>query len=103
MTSSSTFCVVPYTRGAESSRDPVAAVEADAPRLARGGVRELTLLGPNVNAYGGFRPGRRAWSLAQLIDRLADIEAVKRLRLSTSHPPRVAERSDRGASPTRRS
>ena len=80
-----TFCVVPYTRGAEFSR-PVADVEAEARRLARDGVRELTLLGQNVNAYHGAGPDGGAWSLAHLIDRLADIEGIERLRYTTSHP-----------------
>jgi tRNA-2-methylthio-N6-dimethylallyladenosine synthase len=80
-----TFCVVPYTRGAEFSR-PVADVEAEARRLAGHGVREVTLLGQNVNAYHGLGPDGRPWSLAQLIDRLAAIEGIERLRYTTSHP-----------------
>jgi len=80
-----TFCVVPYTRGAEFSR-PVAEVEAEARRLVAHGVRELTLLGQNVNAYHGLGPDRRAWSLARLIARLADISGLERLRYTTSHP-----------------
>jgi tRNA-2-methylthio-N6-dimethylallyladenosine synthase len=80
-----TFCVVPYTRGAEFSR-PVADIETEARRLARDGVRELTLLGQNVNAYHGTGPDSRPWSLARLIDRLADIEGIERLRYTTSHP-----------------
>ena len=80
-----TFCVVPYTRGAEFSR-PVADVEAEARRLAGHGVREITLLGQNVNAYHGRGPDGRPWSLAQLIDRLASIDGVARIRYTTSHP-----------------
>ena len=80
-----TFCVVPYTRGAEFSR-PVADVEAEARRLAGHGVREITLLGQNVNAYHGQGPDGRAWSLAQLIGRLASIDGIERLRYTTSHP-----------------
>ena len=80
-----TFCVVPYTRGAEFSR-PVAEVEAEARRLVAHGVRELTLLGQNVNAYHGLGPDRCAWSLARLIARLADISGLERLRYTTSHP-----------------
>src|SRR5581483_4659433 len=80
-----TFCVVPYTRGAEYSR-PVAEVEAEARRLADQGVRELTLLGQNVNAYHGEGPDGRAWSLARLIGRLAAIPGIERLRYTTSHP-----------------
>ena len=80
-----TFCVVPYTRGAEFSR-PVADVEAEARRLAGHGVREITLLGQNVNAYHGRGPDGVPWSLAQLIGRLASIDGLERLRYTTSHP-----------------
>jgi tRNA-2-methylthio-N6-dimethylallyladenosine synthase len=80
-----TFCVVPYTRGAEFSR-PVIDVEAEARRLAGHGVREITLLGQNVNAYHGQGPDGRPWSLAWLIDRLASIDGVARIRYTTSHP-----------------
>jgi tRNA-2-methylthio-N6-dimethylallyladenosine synthase len=85
-----TFCVVPYTRGAEYSR-PVADVEAEARRLADRGVRELTLLGQNVNAYHGAGPDGRAWSLAELISRLARIDGLERLRYTTSHPRDMSE------------
>jgi tRNA-2-methylthio-N6-dimethylallyladenosine synthase len=80
-----TFCVVPYTRGAEFSR-PVADVEAEARRLAENGVREITLLGQNVNAYHGLGPDGRPWSLARLIGRLTRIGGIERLRYTTSHP-----------------
>ena len=80
-----TFCVVPYTRGSEYSR-PVAAIEAEARRLVERGVREITLLGQNVNAYHGLGPDGRAWSLAGLIGRLAGVEGLQRLRYTTSHP-----------------
>jgi tRNA-2-methylthio-N6-dimethylallyladenosine synthase len=80
-----TFCVVPYTRGAEYSR-PVAEVEAEALRLVERGVREITLLGQNVNAYHGLGPDGRTWSLADLIGRLARMAELKRLRYTTSHP-----------------
>jgi len=80
-----TFCVVPYTRGAEFSR-PVAAVMAEARRLAGFGVRELTLLGQNVNAYHGEGPDGNDWSLARLMHGLAEIPGVERLRYTTSHP-----------------
>ena len=82
-----TFCVVPYTRGAEYSR-PVDQITAEARRLARAGVRELTLLGQNVNAYRGRAPlGREgAWRLAALIRHIARIDGVERIRFTTSHP-----------------
>jgi tRNA-2-methylthio-N6-dimethylallyladenosine synthase len=80
-----TFCVVPYTRGAEVSR-PVAAIVAEAKRLADAGVREITLLGQNVNAYHGEDEGGRASSLGRLLHRLANIPGVARLRYTTSHP-----------------
>ncbi len=80
-----TFCVVPYTRGIEVSR-PVAAIVAEAERLVAGGVREITLLGQNVNAYHGEGPDGRTWSLARLLARLAEIEGLERLRYTTSHP-----------------
>ncbi len=80
-----TFCVVPYTRGAEFSR-PVAAILAEALRLAGAGSRELTLLGQNVNAYHGLGPDGAPWSLAKLIKRLAQVPDIERLRYTTSHP-----------------
>ena len=80
-----TFCVVPYTRGMEYSRS-VADIEREARALVASGVREITLLGQNVNAYHGQGPGGAAWSLAQLIGHLARIEGLARLRYTTSHP-----------------
>ncbi|MGE5538341.1 MAG: tRNA (N6-isopentenyl adenosine(37)-C2)-methylthiotransferase MiaB [Gemmatimonas sp.] len=80
-----TFCVVPYTRGAEFSR-PVAAVLDEARALAKRGTVEITLLGQNVNAYHGEGPDGRAWSLAHLIRAVAEIEGVARIRYTTSHP-----------------
>ncbi|HXL99241.1 MAG TPA: tRNA (N6-isopentenyl adenosine(37)-C2)-methylthiotransferase MiaB [Rhizomicrobium sp.] len=80
-----TFCVVPYTRGAEYSRG-VAQIEAEARRLVGNGVREITLLGQNVNAYRGEGPDGGRWSLARLIGHLARIEGLARLRYMTSHP-----------------
>ncbi len=79
------FCVVPYTRGAEASR-PAASVLAEAARMVAGGVRELTLLGQNVNAYHGDGPDGRTWGLARLMRALADIPGLLRLRYTTSHP-----------------
>jgi tRNA-2-methylthio-N6-dimethylallyladenosine synthase len=80
-----TFCVVPYTRGSEYSRS-VADIEREARALVESGVREITLLGQNVNAYHGEGPDGGTWSLAQLIRRLARIEGLARLRYTTSHP-----------------
>jgi tRNA-2-methylthio-N6-dimethylallyladenosine synthase len=80
-----TFCVVPYTRGAEVSR-PVAKIIDDVKRLADNGVREITLIGQNVNAYHGEGLDGRSWPLGKLLDRLAEIPGVLRLRYSTSHP-----------------
>jgi tRNA-2-methylthio-N6-dimethylallyladenosine synthase len=76
-----TFCVVPYTRGAEWSR-PAAAIEAEARGLAEQGVREVTLLGQNVNAYEDGAGG----GLAGLVRRLARIPGLDRIRYTTSHP-----------------
>src|SRR6218665_3583956 len=78
------FCVVPYTRGAEVSR-PVSQVIAEARGLVEAGVREITLLGQNVNAYHGDDKGR-AVGLGELAYLLAEIEGVERLRYTTSHP-----------------
>jgi tRNA-2-methylthio-N6-dimethylallyladenosine synthase len=80
-----TFCVVPYTRGAEFSR-PVEQVLAEARRMAAQGVRELTLLGQNVNAYHGVDAGGQAVSLAGLVAELSRIDGIDRLRYTTSHP-----------------
>ena len=80
-----TFCVVPYTRGAEYSR-PVTALLEEATRLVGQGVRELTLLGQNVNAYSGDGPDGTQWSLARLLSALAKIGDLQRLRYTTSHP-----------------
>ena len=80
-----TFCVVPYTRGAEMSR-PVARIVDEVKQLADNGVREITLIGQNVNAYHGEGPDGRSWSLGQLLYHLAALPGVARLRYSTSHP-----------------
>ena len=80
------FCVVPYTRGAEFSR-PVSAILAEARRLVGQGAREITLLGQNVNAYHGEAPDGSEWGLARLIRELADrVPGLLRLRYTTSHP-----------------
>jgi len=80
-----TFCVVPFTRGAEVSR-PVGKIVAEVERLTAAGVREVTLIGQNVNAYHGVGPDGRSWPLAQLLERLAQLSGVERLRYTTSHP-----------------
>src|SRR5262245_7048814 len=80
-----TFCVVPYTRGSETSR-PVAQIVDEAERLAEAGVRELTLLGQNVNAWHGEGPDGRQWGLGRLLYCLAEIRGLARLRYTTSHP-----------------
>ncbi len=79
------FCVVPYTRGAEASR-PVEGVLAEAKRMVALGAREIALLGQNVNAYHGEGPDGSAWNLTRLLDRLAGIEGLERIRYTTSHP-----------------
>jgi tRNA-2-methylthio-N6-dimethylallyladenosine synthase len=80
-----TFCVVPYTRGSETSR-PVAQIVEEAEKLAQAGVRELTLLGQNVNAWHGEGPDGRQWGLGRLLFRLAGVPGLARLRYTTSHP-----------------
>ena len=80
-----TFCVVPYTRGAEISR-PAEQIVQEAERLVGDGVRELTLLGQNVNAYHGLGKAGESVTLAQLLRRLAEIPGLLRLRYMTSHP-----------------
>ncbi|HYC17863.1 MAG TPA: tRNA (N6-isopentenyl adenosine(37)-C2)-methylthiotransferase MiaB [Pseudolabrys sp.] len=80
-----TFCVVPYTRGAEISR-PVAKIVAEVERLTEAGVREVTLIGQNVNAYHGAGPDGSASTLGKLLRRVAQIPGILRLRYTTSHP-----------------
>ena len=84
-----TFCVVPYTRGAEQSR-PVADLLREARGLVASGARELTLLGQNVNAYHGDGPDGAVWGLARLLRALAEIPGLARLRYTTSHPRDMA-------------
>ncbi len=85
------FCVVPYTRGAEYSR-PAADIVREAERLVADGAVEITLLGQNVNAYHGAPEeeaaagGGSTWGLGRLIRRLAEIDGLRRLRYTTSHP-----------------
>lgn len=79
------FCVVPYTRGAENSR-PVIRIIDEAKQLVQSGVKEITLLGQNVNAYHGDGPDGNEWSLAKLIWELEKIDGLDRIRFTTSHP-----------------
>ncbi len=79
-----TFCVVPYTRGAEFSR-PVVQILGEAEKLALKGVREITLLGQNVNAYRGAGDDGQS-NLARLVNQLSHIKGIERIRYMTSHP-----------------
>ena len=80
-----TFCVVPYTRGAEVSR-PVDQIVSEARALATQGVREITLIGQNVNAYHAEGPDGSEWGLGELIRHVALIGGIDRIRFTTSHP-----------------
>ncbi|MFM8745306.1 MAG: tRNA (N6-isopentenyl adenosine(37)-C2)-methylthiotransferase MiaB [Aestuariivirga sp.] len=84
------FCVVPYTRGAEFSR-PVAQIVAEAQKMAIQGIREITLLGQNVNAYSGLNERGQKAGLAGLVAELSLIEGIERLRYTTSHPRDMTE------------
>jgi len=85
-----TFCVVPYTRGAEFSR-PADQILAEAKRLVAGGTREINLLGQNVNAWHGDGPDGTTWGLGRLIRQLAEIDGLERIRYTTSHPRDMAD------------
>ncbi len=85
-----TFCVVPYTRGAEFSR-PASDVIAEANALVANGAREICLLGQNVNAWHGEGLDGSAWTLARLVRELADIDALVRIRYTTSHPANMTD------------
>lgn len=86
-----TFCVVPYTRGEEISR-PFADVIIEISRLVSHGVSEVTLLGQNVNAYRGTMADGDIADLAFLIETIAEMEGLKRIRYTTSHPREVSQR-----------
>ncbi len=86
-----TFCVVPYTRGDEVSR-PVADILAEVAGLAAQGVKEVTLLGQNVNAYRGALDGDDTADLAFLIETLAEMPGIERIRYTTSHPREMTQR-----------
>ena len=83
-----TYCVVPYTRGAEFSR-PVEQVLAEARTMAANGSREINLLGQNVNAYHGDGPDGKIWGLGRLIRAVAEIDGIDRIQYTTSHPSDV--------------
>lgn len=80
-----TFCVVPYTRGAEYSR-PVKGIVDEAKKLAEAGAREITLLGQNVNAYHGTGPDGSTYGFGRLIEAVAAVDGIERIRYTTSHP-----------------
>lgn len=80
-----TFCVVPYTRGAEYSR-PVQKILDEAKRLVDSGAKEITLLGQNVNAYHGADKAGKTWGLGRLIEACAEIDGLEQIRYTTSHP-----------------
>lgn len=80
-----TFCVVPYTRGAEYSRT-VQEILDEGKRLVDGGALEITVLGQNVNAFHGTGPDGSTWGLGELLRALHDIDGLERLRYTTSHP-----------------
>jgi len=80
-----TFCVVPYTRGAEFSR-PITSIMGEAKKLIAAGAREISVLGQNVNAYHGEGPDGKEWNLGQLLFELAELDGLDRIRYTTSHP-----------------
>jgi len=85
-----TFCVVPYTRGPELSR-PVADILAECNQLLVGGAVEISLLGQNVNGYRGAGPNGEEWDFTMLLYAVAELEGLKRLRFSTSHPMEMTD------------
>ena len=85
------FCVVPYTRGEEVSR-PLGDVLAEVRHLASCGVKEVTLLGQNVNAYRGGLPGGEAGDFALLLGQVAKVPGLQRIRYTTSHPLEFSQR-----------
>lgn len=85
-----TFCVVPYTRGAEYSR-PVDKILDEAKRLVDNGAKEITLLGQNVNAYHGADKAGKIWGLGRLIEAVSEIDGLHQIRYTTSHPRDVDE------------
>ncbi|RCW80285.1 tRNA (N6-isopentenyl adenosine(37)-C2)-methylthiotransferase MiaB [Paracoccus lutimaris] len=84
------FCVVPYTRGAEVSR-PASRILSEARDLVSRGVREITLLGQNVNGWHGEAPQGGEWGFGRLIRAIAEIDGLDRIRYTTSHPNDMAD------------
>lgn len=85
------YCVVPYTRGEEISR-PLADVLLEVAKLAAQGVKEVTLLGQNVNAYRGETPDGEIADFATLLEYVAEIDGIERIRYTTSHPKEFTQR-----------
>ena len=79
------FCVVPYTRGPEFSR-PVNDIIEEAKKYSKSGIKEIILLGQNVNAYHGLGPDKKSYDLSYLINKISEIDEIKRIRYMTSHP-----------------
>src|SRR5919199_1008789 len=79
------YCIVPSTRGREQSRDPVE-LTSEIARLAADGVREVTLLGQNVNSYGRDLPGDRRTTFAELLAAVDSIDGIERIRYTSPHP-----------------
>jgi tRNA-2-methylthio-N6-dimethylallyladenosine synthase len=84
------YCIVPSTRGREQSRDPGELI-AEVQRLAADGVREVTLLGQNVNSYGRDLPRERKSTFAQLLARVDAVEGIERIRYTSPHPKDMRE------------
>ncbi len=86
-----TYCIVPYTRGREKSRHPEDIID-EISKLAADGVREVTLLGQNVNSYRGVDGEGRQWDFADLIYEIDDIPGIQRIRFMTSHPKDLSDK-----------
>ena len=86
-----TYCIVPYTRGREKSRDPENIV-SEIRKLSKDGVKEVTLLGQNVNSYRGMDESGKECDFAELIYRINDIEGIERIRFMTSHPKDLSDK-----------
>ena len=86
-----TYCIVPYTRGREKSRAPEDILN-EIKKLADDGVKEVTLLGQNVNSYSGVDEKKQKWDFADLIYSINDIDGIERIRFMTSHPKDLSEK-----------